>query len=261
MIHMVDRYETSQEKVSWREGFKLGWSKGAWRIFLINLVIVFPLTILFILLFLGAALPVIGSVIGGNQPSAASIVATIGLALVVIFLAIVIAVALGLVMEIIWRECVLGERGVFDAIRQGLGLVHRKLKDVFVFWLILLVVKIGYFIVMIPVFFLLAAIGALAGGAVGVPIGLLGHSMLSGPAFWVPGAILGGLIFLILLGIPLLFLGGLRETYLSTSWTLAYRELTAKDAGMGLRTEDNEPQALDEGSQASLRDAARMDGG
>jgi len=36
------------------------------------------------------------------------------------------------------------------------------------------------------------------------------------------------LIFIVVVSLPMLFLGGLRETYLSTAWTLTYRELVAK---------------------------------
>jgi hypothetical protein len=244
LIRMVARYETSQEKVNWKKGFGLGWSKAAWRLFLINLVISLPVAIVFLVLIIGAALPVLSSALAGNQPSVIGVVATIGLVFLVIFLAIVVCVALGLIMEIIRRECVLQEVGVVASIRQGWRIVRRNFKDVVLFWLLLLGIKIGYFILMIPVMLLLIGVGVLLGGGIGLHIGLLGRSIIGGSASWLPAVILGGLVFLIVLGLPMLFLGGLRETYLSTGWTLAYRQLTPT-APLEITDAVDSPAALD----------------
>jgi hypothetical protein len=35
----------------------------------------------------------------------------------------------------------------------------------------------------------------------------------------------GGTLFILVLALPLLFFGGLRDTYISSAWTLAYSEL------------------------------------
>lgn len=226
LIQMVDRYENSQEKVNWKEGFRLGWRRAAWRLFLINLVIFVPVFLVIIILFGCAATPVIASRMAGEQTLALGIVATVGLVFLVIFLLIIIGVALGLIIEIINRECVLQEAGVIASIRQGWRIVRRNFKDVFFLWLILLGIRIGYFILMIPVALLLMGLGVLVGGGIGLPIGLLGRAVLTGAAAWTPGAIVGGLVFLLILAVPLLFLGGLKETYFSTSWTLAYRQLS-----------------------------------
>jgi hypothetical protein len=42
----------------------------------------------------------------------------------------------------------------------------------------------------------------------------------------VAAAVVGGLVFLLILAVPLLFLNGLRTTYFSSAWTLAYREVS-----------------------------------
>jgi hypothetical protein len=58
LIRMVDDYETGQ-KHSVREGFRMGWSRTAFRLFLIRLVIGLPVAVAFILLFVLAAAPLL----------------------------------------------------------------------------------------------------------------------------------------------------------------------------------------------------------
>ncbi|MDD2695150.1 MAG: hypothetical protein PHD58_04435 [Anaerolineales bacterium] len=225
LIRMVDGYEASHEKVNWRAGFRLGWSRSAWRLFLINLIIYLPLTLIIAFLIAAALVPVIVSSMRSGEPSALGIVATIGIVLLVILVAVVIGVVLGLVIEMISRVCVLQGTGVIDSIRQGWRLVRRHFGDVGLMWLILLGVRVGYAILMIPVVLLLGGLALLFGGGVGAIVHFAVNAIQSAPAAWVPAMIVGGLLFLFLLALPFLFLAGLRETYLSTSWTLAYRQL------------------------------------
>jgi hypothetical protein len=44
-------------------------------------------------------------------------------------------------------------------------------------------------------------------------------------AGWITAGIVGVLLFILFLAAPLAFVGGLLETYLSSVWTLVYREL------------------------------------
>src|SRR6266508_3558026 len=42
VIRMVDEYESSGDKMTVRQGFRIGWSRTAWRLFLINLIVNLP---------------------------------------------------------------------------------------------------------------------------------------------------------------------------------------------------------------------------
>src|SRR6185503_11680359 len=42
VIRMVDEYEASGNKMSVRQGFRIGWSNTSWRLFLINLIVNLP---------------------------------------------------------------------------------------------------------------------------------------------------------------------------------------------------------------------------
>ena len=206
LFRMVDGYETTGEKVSWKQGFRLGWSRSAWRLFLIDLVIGLPIAVIFMILIILSLLPVILGFMAGGAFTLISIIPTIGLVFLVIFLALAVALLMSLVMEIIWRVCVLQQTGVFEAIRLGWQMVRRNLKHVFLMWLILVVV------------------GVMVGGAAAVVLFLIVQAAAGVTTGVIVAAIVGVPLFLLVLGLPMLFLGGLKQTYFSTTWTLVYRE-------------------------------------
>ncbi len=242
LIKMVDNFETSGEKVSWRQGFRLGWSRHAWQLFLINLVIFLPLTLMAIV-FLGcASLPVVMSLISNNKPTVPGIIASVGLFFLIIFILAIVGFILSLFIEIIYRECVLKGNGVIASIRNGWKKVIQNVKDVFLMWLILIGIRLGYFIVTIPIVLLLLGIALLTGGGVGVAIYFIINTMNT-TASWIMAAIVGGFLFLVIFSTPKLFLDGLFETYNSSVWTLTYRELN----GMALNQVVLPPS--DEGEQ------------
>ncbi|MBN1148150.1 MAG: hypothetical protein JXA78_12905 [Anaerolineales bacterium] len=230
LIRMVDGHETTGEKVSWRQGFRLGWSRPAWRLFLIDLSIFLPLVIGFIAMFGCAALPILLSIQASDEPTLPGIVATIGLAFIFIFLAILIGVTLSMLMHFIRRACVLGEAGVGQAIRQGWRLVRANLMDVFLMWLLMIGIRIGYAIATLPIVLLLIGLGALLGGGTG----LLTHTMarlMAGDLASLIAAIAAGVsIFILTLALPMAFLQGLVETFASSAWTLAYRDIMSRSA-------------------------------
>lgn len=100
-------------------------------------------------------------------------------------------------------------------------------------WLLMLGVSIGFMI--------------LVGGG----IGLASYALIqasSATSAWITAIILGGGVFPLVLALPLLFLGGLREIFISTSWTLTYRQLKPaepQDSGLlpetGTETAASEP--------------------
>ena len=78
---------------------------------------------------------------------------------------------------------------------------------------------------------LLLLAGGVVGGLPGAAAWFLAQQ-LNFSAPWVAGLVVGLPIFLIILILPLLFLGGLVEVYKSTTWTLTYREMTALEAAV-----------------------------
>lgn len=243
LIRMVDTYEQDEEKLTWKAGLRLGWSRAAWRLFLIDLVINLPIFLAFILFFGCAALPVLLKTLAGQQPTMPGIIASVGFVFLLIFVAIIINVVLSLVLEIIRRVGVLQGSDAITSIRQGLEVIRGNFKDVFIMWLILLGIKVGFFIALIPVAILLAALGLFVGGGVGFLFYTIFQATTSTLVAWIAAVLSGGILFILVLAIPMLFLEGLRETYLSSTWTLTYRELNLEMLDRSSSPEESDPSA------------------
>lgn len=225
LIRMVDRHEESGEKLRWTQGLRLGWSRNAWKLFLIDLVVFLPVMLGLLVLFGCAAIPILVSIGGGNDPTPVGIIATIGMAFLVIFLLIIVIVALSMFMELAYRHAVLNSAGVIESVRHGWKMLRASFREVFLMWLILIGIGIAVFIGTVIVFILLLAVAAVFGGGIGAGLFFLVKSFAAETAAWITAGVVGGLIALVTLGVPLAFLGGLRETFLSTVWTLTFREL------------------------------------
>jgi hypothetical protein len=237
LIKMVNHYEETGEKHSVRQGFRMGWSRTAFRLFLIKLLIGFPVAVVFILLFLLAAAPLL---LWGTENKVAGVVgtvATIGLFFLILFLAIVVGAVVSLLIKFFWRACALEELGVTEAIRQGFGIVRRHLKDVGIMWLIMVGVHIGWVIAMIavtivlfPTIILLIIVGGVLGGLPALLVFGLTNLFFDGAVPWILAGVVGIPIFALAVAVPWLFLGGLMEVFKSSVWTLTHRELRASES-------------------------------
>lgn len=232
LIKLVDDYEETEETKTIRDGFRIGWSRDAWRLFLTELLTRIPTFIIVlipILLVAGIAflLASQGGFDGGG-PVGGSI-ALIVLAVVVVIGAILIAIVVGTVLELlkqfVWRKVALNGDGVIPAFEEGYSMIRDNLKDVGLMWLIMLGIGIGIGIVLIPVTILVLIIAAIVGGVVVLVIGGGGSLLFPGGASWIIGGVLGFLLFLPVFIIPTTFIGGLVQVYSSSVWTLTYRAL------------------------------------
>lgn len=232
LIRMVDDQEETGEQRSVRQGFRMGWSRTTFRLFLINLLIGLPATVTFILLFVLAFAPLLLWATGNRFAGVIGTVVTVGLFFLILFLAIVVGALIALLMRFFWRACALEELGVLDSIREGFGVVRRHVKDVVIMWLIMIGVRIGWaillvvtFIVLFPVMLLVIVVGAVLGGAPALLVGGLASLLFEGALPWVVGIVIGFPIFILIVAAPWVFLGGLMEVFKSSTWTLTYREL------------------------------------
>jgi hypothetical protein len=243
LIRMVGDYEETGEKRSIREGFRMGWSRTSLRLFLIDLLFFLAGVVVFILVLFLMAAPVGLAVWMFSQGvivlGIISAVAAAGVFFLFIFLAIILDLAVKFVKPFFQRACVLEGLGVGESLVRSFDMMKRHFAwDVAIMWLIVVGLNIAWIIAMFIVGFLLfivalfvAAIPALVlGGLVGLIFGWI--------VGLVVGGLVGGLIFFILLFASTTFLEGLRMTFLSTLWTLTYRELLAIE---GLNENKQEP--------------------
>ena len=227
MIRMVDHYEETGEKLTFRQGLRLGWSRTAWRLFLINLTIDLPLMLVLGLLFILAFAPLF---LWGTGVTSVGVVGTVGaicLFFLWILVVIVVSVVFDLMKHFFRRACAIEGLGVIDSIRRGYQVMRANLKDVGVMWIIMVGINIAWPIVMIPVVLVAGFAAVVAGGGTFLVLAGLTSLITSGATPWVIAGIIAFPVFLLVLMIPLGFVGGLGATFVSSTWTLTYRELTA----------------------------------
>ncbi len=229
LIRMLDDYEETGEKRGVRQGFRLGWSRTALKLFVIDLLTRLPgMLVAFMLLVLGVGM--FGLVVwaGGSwRLIVVGAIAAAGLVCLSIPLVIVVSLVLSLLRPFFWRVSALEEMGVIDSIREGCRFVRQHLADAIIMWLIMVGLQVGWIIVMIPVVLLLLVVGGVAGGLAGLLAAGLGSLASSGAVPWILGLVIGIPIFILVLAAPLVFLGGLAHVFKSSVWTLTYRELRA----------------------------------
>jgi hypothetical protein len=239
LIRMVDEYEETGEKRGFRQGFRLGWSRTALRLFIIDLLTRVPALVVGLLLFLvgvgifglfvlvrdGAILKIIGLVAG------------IGVGFLLVLAMIVLGLAISLVRPLIFRVCALEERGVIDSFRVGFDFIKAHLGDTAIMWLVMIGLQIGWVIAMIPVVLFLLVVGGVLAGVAGLFVGGLAALITDGALPWILGFGVGIPLFILIMASPLVFLGGLAEVFKSSVWTLTYRELRALE---GLRNSTGE---------------------
>ena len=229
LIRMVNDNEESDRRYTVRQGFKLGWSREAWRLFLIDLLIDWPPAIIFFSLLILVLLNwAQGTADPSEGPAAAASVATsLSLLFLVICFRFVIGSLISFFMPFFRRAAVLDGLGVFASIRAGYSLVRQNLKDAGVMWLILAGLKMIWPLLMIPIVLLLIPVGGFS--AVGAATLERGIYALFGRGdaalLWM--MIAGIVTFILVLAAGLVFFGGLLVVFGSSSWTLTFRELRA----------------------------------
>lgn len=229
LIRMVDDYEETGQKRGIREGLRLGWSRTALRLFVIDLLTRLPgVLIALMVVILGAGLVALMFWVSDSAvPMVLAAVMAIGLAFLAILVGIVLALGISLVRPLIFRVCAVEGLGVIDSIRVGFDFIKTHLGDTVIMWLIMVGLQIGWGIVMIPVVLFLLLVGGVVAGLAGVSVGGLSSLVFEGAVPWILGFGVGIPIFILIMAAPLVFLGGLAEVFKSSVWTLTYRELRA----------------------------------
>ena len=237
VIRMVDEYENTGAKMTVREGFRIGWSRTAWRLFLINLIVNLPVILIVILLFI-AGLIMLGILGNGDTTlNPVSIAAIVGLVFFVIFVVIILSIFLSLLRHFFWRISVLEDTGVRESIRRGFALVRENWKSVGLMWLVMIgigiawmIVSIVAFIVTIPLVIVTSVVAAIVAAVPALLLVGLFSLFLTGLLPWIAAALFILPLFLVIAFSPWLLLDSWKSVYASTVWTLTYREIKALPA-------------------------------
>jgi hypothetical protein len=239
LIRLVDQYEATGEKVGIGAGFRLGWSRRALRLFLIDLLFGIVGIVAFLLLLFIAATPFLVWLTNSDLLRALGTITGIGMVFLVILLFILFAIILSVVMQFIRRAAVLEDLGVFASIERGFVLVRQRLGDIVIMALIMFALGLGWIVLSIPLIILLLLAAVVLGGLPALLAGLITSLFTQGYLPWVVAGLIGLPIFLIVLVVPGGFVSGLVQTFSSSTWTLTYREVLALS---GARPEARAPQ-------------------
>ncbi len=235
LIRMVDENERNGKMAGVGQGLRLGWSRVALKLFLIDLAITLPVILVFTLLFCLAISPLFLFGLKGIAESLASVIGVSTLVLVglgLFFLLILAACGiLSITKPVMHQACVVDGLGVLASIHQGFSLLKTRFSRVFVTWLTWLAVRIAWTLAVIPVFILLSPVILLTMVA-GIVIGAIPTLLVAGIASqfvstvfaWIIGAVFGLPLFVLVTFSPISFLSGLVEVFISGFWTLSYRE-------------------------------------
>jgi hypothetical protein len=230
LIRMVSETGTTGERHSVWRGFRLGWSRSAWRIFVINLLLGILAVVTDLGLFALILSPLPLWVNGGEIVISVFAVLTAGSILIAIVPMIALGVVLAVTKRLAWRACAVEGLGVVASIRRGWAIVGRQMKDVGLIWLITLAVGWTWRLAMVPIVLLLLGGGVMLGGLPAVLVGEIASLGMSGGVPVFIAIAVGIAIFLFVMIAPLILLGGLREVFLSSIWTLTYHELGPTEA-------------------------------
>ena len=237
VIRMVDEYENTGTKMNMRQGFRIGWSRAAWRLFLINLIVNLPVILFFVALLVGAASFFLSAINGNVDLTPASLVGIFGLIFLGGFLVILWSILFSLLRPFFWRVCVLEDASVGDSFRRGFALVRENWKSVGLMWLVMIglgiawiIVSILAIIITIPVVILTGIVAAII---VALPLMLLVglfSLFLTGPLPWIAAGLFVLPLFFVIAFSPWILLGSWQSVFTSTVWTLTYREVKALPA-------------------------------
>lgn len=229
-IRMVDEYDQTGTKVKFKEGWKLGWNRRAFRMWLVDLIIGSPAIVIGLLMLLGGILVAVNAQTMGEAAWA-------GLAGGIIFLLIfflafaLFMIALGMLRELVVRSVAIEGATVGEAFKNGWTLFKRNLGHVLITWLVMLGITIGFGIASIIAFFVLllpCALMTVPGAIVAAIPGAIAYGIASIFAgSWVPWAI-GILValpfFLTVTFLPMSFVSGWFVIFGVNVWTFAYRQ-------------------------------------
>jgi hypothetical protein len=196
----------------WSSGFARFWS-------LVGLDILLKLPIVAVGLFMmvGVFAPVMGSLMGGQQPGAEVLFPICGSLAIGFPLLLILSFILGIMYLIALRYVMLGGQGAVEAAGNSWRFFRARFKDTFLMWLINAGLNIAAsFAIAIP--------GVIVGIAVAVPAVVAG---IDGNWGAVASAVGVAIIAFMLLGIAYSAVWG---TYTSALWTLFFRDVTGMSA-------------------------------
>jgi len=232
VMRMVDEYERSGQKLGFGKGWKLGWSRRAFNMWLIDLLLAVPVLVL-VMLLVSAGLLALASLSATYQvTSVIGIVAAVGLAFISVLLIIGVGLVLSLLRNFFVRAAALDGLGVWESFRQGWELFKRNWKSAILMWLVMIGVAIVFgititvaFFLFIPLYLVLFIPALLVAFLPALAAFGITSIFSAGLLPWLIGILVALPFFFLVLFSPLVLVNGWYRIYTSSAWTLTYREI------------------------------------
>ncbi len=233
-IRAVNDYEATGVKLGFKQLWKNGWNRSAWRLFLIDLLICVPIIVMVLLFGLLGLWVFLASNSGSQGFLIFSAITAAGLGLLFILVTFLLGIALSVIRHFAARISVLESSGVIDSIKQGYAMIRRHLKQVFFIWLVMVGISIGWglatlilFLPLLLVAMLTIVPGIIAGGIPGLLATGLAALFTPTPWYWIIGAIVALPLFILVTFSPMILVAGWQHIFNTSVWTETYRELKA----------------------------------
>jgi hypothetical protein len=225
LIRMVDCHQQTGEKQTVRQGLRFAWSHQGWQLFMIEL--------LANLAGIAASLLLMALVFGplplwvdlGETTAIAAGILTAALFFIAVFAIVMASLAITLIKLLARRVCVLEELGVAASLNRGYRLVRQHFRELLPVGLVGLAVNLSWPAVVGCFLILLFGIGVLVGGLPALVVGKLMELASAGETAVFVALGLGLLLLGAILTAPLIWLDGMRQVFLSSLWTLTFREV------------------------------------
>jgi hypothetical protein len=236
VMRMVDGYETDGTKLGFKQGWKLGWNRRAFRLWLIDLILSLPV-VLIISIMIGVGLAILMPRFGtSSTPGTGAIVSAIGLGFLLLILVIVAAVFLTVVRNFFARAAALDGLTLGESFKSGWSIFKRNWKSAGLVLLVMIGIGIAVgiaglilFFLLIPAYIILLIPAALAASLPALLAYGIAGIFTSGPLTWVIAVIAALPVFFTVLFAPLMLFSGWYKIFQSNVWTLTYREIKAKE--------------------------------
>jgi hypothetical protein len=231
---MVDETTQNDKRLNIWEGLRRGWSPGAGRLFLFDLTVRILIGVIFAWVFGLSIAPLLLALRSRDWVIITLGVGTVSLLIFLVYLWFAVHMILGLVLQPIRRACVLEKQSLAASIREGFRMMKGYPKELGLIGLIWLGIRLCWvplagliLLLLLPLLLMTTLLGVGVGGVPGILVTGIASLFTDGLTAWIMGLIAGFPTFLVIMLSPMLFINGLLEVYLSSIWTLAYRDLRA----------------------------------
>jgi hypothetical protein len=225
LIRMVDRHQETGQQQTVRQGFHLGWSRSAWRLFLIGILINLVAVAASLLLFALILGPLPLWVTGRESTVIIGALLTAALFFLAIFIVVLVVAAVSMLKILSRQACAIEGLGVTASVYRGYTLLRQNLKRILPIGLVMLAVNAVWPALIGVLLVMLFGVGILLGGLPALLVNWLAGLAAAGETAVITAAAVGVTILILILATPLAWLDGMRQVFLSSMWTLSYREL------------------------------------